>query len=87
MVKVGMLESLRVRDVMTEALVLLRAETALDAAWNTLHQAGVTGAPVLDQRGKLVGVISMADFADPRRRGQAIRVADAMTHVVYFLLP
>jgi CBS-domain-containing membrane protein len=83
MVKVGMLETLRVRDVMTEALVLLRAETALDTAWHTLHNAGVSGAPVLDQRGKLVGVISIADFADPRRHGQATTVGDAMTHVVY----
>jgi CBS-domain-containing membrane protein len=83
MVKVGMLETLRVQDVMTEALLLLRANTSLDTAWKTLHDAGLSGAPVLDDRGRLVGVLSLADLADPRRRMEAAVVGDAMTHVVY----
>jgi CBS domain-containing membrane protein len=83
MVKVGMLGTLRVENVMTEALLLLRADTALDAAWESLHGAGLSGAPVLDDRGRLVGVVSLTDFADPRRRGRATVVADAMTRVVY----
>jgi CBS-domain-containing membrane protein len=83
MVKVGLLETLRVRDVMTEALVLLRTTASLDAAWQTLHRAGLGGAPVLDEHGRLVGVISLADFADPRRRMVAATVGDAMTRVVY----
>jgi CBS-domain-containing membrane protein len=83
MVKVGLLQTLRVRDVMTEALVLLRKQASLDTAWQTLHDAGLSGAPVLDERGHLVGVISLADFADPRRRGQFATVGDAMTRVVY----
>jgi CBS-domain-containing membrane protein len=82
MVKIGMLETLRVQDVMTEALLLLRTSTPLDAAWKTLHDAGVSGAPVLDDHGRLVGVLSLADLADPRRRDRAL-VGDAMTHVVY----
>ena len=87
MVKVGMLESLRVRDVMTQPLVLLRADTLLDEAWHSLHDVGIMGAPVLDTRGRLVGVISLADLADPRRRGRAITVGDSMTHVVYAVRP
>jgi CBS domain-containing protein len=83
MVKVGMLGTLRVQDVMTEALLLLRADTSLDTAWTTLHGAGLGGAPVLDDRRPLVGVLSIADLADPRRRVEAAVVADAMTHVVY----
>src|SRR4051812_20044465 len=81
--KMGMLDTLRVRDVMTEALVLLRAETKVDDAWHTLHDAGITGAPVLNARGALLGIISIADLADPRRRGKATTVGDAMTRVVY----
>jgi CBS-domain-containing membrane protein len=83
MIKVGMLETLRVRDVMTEALVLLRTDTSIDAAWQILHEGGLGGAPVLDPHGRLVGVISLADLADPRRREQAITVGDVMTRVVY----
>ena len=85
MVKTAMLNGLRVRDIMTEALLLLRAEMPVDAAWQLLHDAGVGGAPVLDAKGRLVGVISNYDLADPRRRhpdGKTL-VSDVMTRLVY----
>jgi CBS-domain-containing membrane protein len=85
MVKAAMLSTLRVRDVMTEAILLLRAETSIDEAWRQMHDGRVTGAPVLDARGRLVGVLSNADLADPRRRepGGSGCVGDVMTRVVY----
>jgi predicted transcriptional regulator len=85
MIKVAMLNTLRVKDVMTEAILLLRAEMAIDDAWSLLHDGGVTGAPVLDARGRLVGVLSNTDLADPRRRHAdvATRVGDVMTRVIY----
>lgn len=85
MVKAAMLSTLRVRDVMTEALLLLRAEMTVDEAWDHLRMTGVTGAPVLDARGRLVGVLSNHDLADPRRRtaDSSNRVGDFMTRVVY----
>jgi predicted transcriptional regulator len=83
MVKVAMLNTLRVRDVMTEALLLLRAEMSVDEAWSLLHESGMTGAPVLDARGRLVGMLSFADLADPRRRSpEGGYVVDVMTRVV-----
>jgi CBS-domain-containing membrane protein len=85
MVKAGILSTLRVRDVMTEAILLLRAEMSIDEAWQQLHDGGVTGAPVLDARGRLVGVLSNSDLADPRRRqpGDSGSVGDVMTRLVY----
>jgi CBS-domain-containing membrane protein len=85
MVKAAMLGTLRVRDVMTEAILLLRADTSLDDAWDQLHTAGVSGAPVLDAKGRLVGVLSNHDLADPRGRrfGASSTVGDVMTRVVY----
>ncbi len=85
MIKVAMLNTLRVKDVMTEAILLLRAEMSVDEAWSLLHDGGVTGAPVLDARGRLVGVLSNTDLADPRRRNAdtATCVRDVMTRVVY----
>jgi CBS-domain-containing membrane protein len=58
---------------------------SVDEAWEHLHASGVTGAPVLDIRGRLVGVLSNHDLADPRmRRGaESPRVGDVMTRVVY----
>jgi len=83
--KVAMFSNLRVRDVMTEALLLLRAETAIDEAWRQLHDAGVTGAPVLSAKGRLVGVLSNYDLADPRRRppNGSGTVGEVMTRIVY----
>ncbi len=85
MVKVAMLSTLRVKDVMTEAILLLRSDMAVDEAWSLLHDAGVNGAPVLDARGQLVGVLSNSDLADPRRRHPDAQgcVGDVMTRVVY----
>jgi predicted transcriptional regulator len=83
MVKVAMMHTLRVKDVMTEALLLLRAEMSIDEAWSLLHESGVNGAPVLDARGRLVGVLSNSDLADPRRRQPDGYVRDVMTRVVY----
>jgi CBS-domain-containing membrane protein len=81
MVKAAMLSTLRVRDVMSQAILLLREEMPADEAWEHLHAEGVTGAPVLDAKGRLVGVLSNYDLADPRRRkaGELVRVRDLMT--------
>jgi predicted transcriptional regulator len=85
MIKLAMLQTLRVRDVMTEAILLLRTDMPVRKAWSVLHNAGVTGAPVLDARGHLVGVLSNSDLADPRRRqsGGSGLVGDVMTRVIY----
>jgi CBS domain-containing protein len=85
MIKAAMIGTLRVKDVMTQAVLLLRAETPIDEAWRELHEAGVTGAPVLDARGRLVGVLSNHDLADARSRnaGHPALAGDIMTRVVY----
>jgi CBS-domain-containing membrane protein len=75
----------KVRDVMTDAVMFLNASQTQDEAWEHLRAHGVSGAPVLGHGGKLVGLVTRADLADPRRRAPATAstVADAMTRVVY----
>lgn len=77
--------AVRVCDVMTEAVMFLNAGETQEKAWQELRAAGVTGAPVLGQGGRLVGVVSLTDLADPRRRkpDTAGKVEDAMTRIVY----
>jgi len=84
--KAGMpLSTTRVRDVMTEAVMFLNASQMQDEASNILRAHGVSGAPVLGHGGRLVGVVTLSDLADPRRRSPLTmgRVEDAMTRVVY----
>lgn len=85
MMKTAMMAAPRVRDVMTADLVFLRTDLTLDDAWAVLHERGISGAPVLDVRGRLVGVLSKADLADPRHRPPAGpgTVEAAVTHVAY----
>ena len=55
------LAQLTARDVMTERLIVLQAtDTVLDAA-TTLRDHQISGAPVVDEQGRPIGVFSPAD--------------------------
>lgn len=78
-------EPLLVRDVMTQAIVFLRTTHTLEQAWEAFHRHSVNGAPVLSPGGRLVGMVTTSDLADPRRRqtAETCTVADVMTKVIY----
>jgi len=50
------------RDLMSQSVLCISQETSVRAAAHQLAQANVTGAPVLDQRGRCVGVFSQTDI-------------------------
>jgi CBS-domain-containing membrane protein len=84
--KAGMPNSgARVHDIMTEGVLFLHAAQRQEDAWSILHANGISGAPVLGVGGRVVGVVTMTDLADPRHRPPVTSgtVADAMTRVVY----
>jgi CBS-domain-containing membrane protein len=91
MLKVGIPATaggMRVADVMTTDVTFLETSQTLDDAWEILHARSITGAPVLNSRGRLVGIASKADLADPRRHagdvvGTVRTVRDVMTRVIY----
>jgi CBS domain-containing protein len=56
------LHDLTAADLMTRNVVTIHPRLALHAAAHLLRQAGVTGVPVVDDRGRCVGMLSAVDF-------------------------
>ncbi|HBX55853.1 CBS domain-containing protein [Pseudomonas sp. UBA2684] len=56
-----MLKSIKVRDYMTRHLVTFRADTDLFTAINRLLEHRISGAPVVDAQGHLIGLLSEGD--------------------------
>jgi CBS-domain-containing membrane protein len=55
--------SLKARDVMTREPVVLSDAASLSDAVATLQRHAITGCPVVDQRGRLIGMFSLWDIA------------------------
>jgi CBS domain-containing protein len=67
--------SLCVADVMQRELVTVRAGDSLHEVERVLADAGISGAPVLDDNEQIVGVVSMSDLV--ARRADAAEVDEA----------
>lgn len=75
---------LRVSDLMTHSVVTLLPEMTLAQAAATLSTIGVTGAPVCDEEGRLIGVFSQSDVVKlDESIVEGARVADTMTRAVH----
>lgn len=59
---VGTLTTFRIRDVMRGDVVTVRAKDTMRHAASVLQSYGITGAPVVNDDGECVGVISSSDF-------------------------
>jgi CBS domain-containing protein len=56
-----MLKSVKVADYMTRQLITFRADTPLFDTIKTFSENQISGAPVVDQAGLLIGVMSEVD--------------------------
>jgi CBS-domain-containing membrane protein len=54
--------SLRVSDVMNRGVVQVSQHDSLSQAAHTLAEKSISGAPVVDEQGRCVGVLSATDF-------------------------
>ncbi|MBL8730205.1 MAG: CBS domain-containing protein [Planctomycetes bacterium] len=52
-----------VRDLMRQDVLMLRADDSIRSAAEQLEEARVSGAPVADATGRLVGVLTLRDIA------------------------
>jgi CBS domain-containing protein len=59
----------RVRDIMTAHVLTVSADARVDHAVWSLSAKGITGAPVCDAAGKVVGVLSRSDLIDGDTHG------------------
>ena len=57
------METLTARDVMSGPVLSVRADLSLQEVSTRLSEAGISGAPVVDDAGSLLGVVSQADLA------------------------
>src|ERR1700732_3698261 len=70
---------MRAHQIMTRPVITVTPETAIVEAANTMLQKHVSGLPVVDAAGKLVGIISEGDFlrrseiGTQRTRGRCLR--------------
>ncbi len=61
--------SLKAADVMTRNPVTLRGGESIASAVETLERHQITGAPVVDAEGRLIGVLSLWDVVRSRSAG------------------
>jgi CBS domain-containing protein len=61
---------MKVRDVMTSPAITVTPETPFASVAATLVEHDISGAPVIDEAGRLVGVVSEADLLDRQVHGR-----------------
>ncbi|HXG39942.1 MAG TPA: CBS domain-containing protein [Candidatus Limnocylindrales bacterium] len=64
---------LTVRDVMTRNVVSVQPGTPLKEVARTLVENGISGVPVVDAEGHVLGIVSEADFLVKQQTPEAIR--------------
>src|SRR6202140_2919617 len=70
---------MRAHQIMTRPVISVTPETAIVDAANTMLQKHVSGLPVVDSTGKLVGIVSEGDFirrseiGTQRKRGRFLK--------------
>ncbi|BCW98023.1 MAG: CBS domain-containing protein [Armatimonadota bacterium] len=66
------MKGLTAADVMTREVITVSADATLREVAEILTQAGISGAPVVDADGRLVGIISESDLLNEEKRREAL---------------
>ena len=77
----------RVRDVMTHQVISIDAEASIESALWSFREHDISGAPVRDATGRVVGVLSKSDVVDPMRNSEARKVKHVMNPVAWSVKP
>jgi CBS domain-containing protein len=69
-IAVDRLMTLKVKDVMTRKVICVAKDQCLSAAAGLFLEKGISGAPVTDEQGRCVGMLSAIDYV---RRAHVLR--------------
>ena len=72
------------RDIMTRKVCTIQPEASAQEAAQLLDQMRISGLPVVDEDGKIIGIITEADIISKVDR-EGLCVADIMSHEVTFV--
>ena len=75
-----MMSSLKAADIMTTRVYLVTADSDLITAAALLAEKGISGAPVTDPGGRIVGVISEKDFLHQMGAGKSGSFMQVVAH-------
>ena len=59
---------LRAKDIMTKDVISLKADTLVSEAGRIFLEKGISGAPVIDDSGTIVGIITENDLISQNKR-------------------
>lgn len=77
------LRGMSVQNVMVREVITVSAKEKVKSAWIKLMENGISGAPVVDDEGLLIGIVSTKDVyesvLDRFRKAQALRESKAQS--------
>lgn len=80
-------QALQVKDFMAKKLITFSPDDSMHLVTKTLVGKGISGAPVIDSNGKLVGVISEGDCLKQVVRGKYTNTPERIGSVSDYMTP
>jgi CBS domain-containing protein len=74
---------LTAKDIMTKEVVAVQPETSLEELSALLVKSGISGAPVVDAKGALVGVVTENDLIERNKRLHIPTVVSFLDAAIY----
>ena len=77
------MKELKAKDIMTPNVVWVPEDLSVSEATELFIQEMISGAPVVDENGNMIGVVSMRDFLKNGRETQQLTATDERVTVFY----